>query len=223
MPVLMQGQEAPPVYHAVVTSTRTYMDASRTRHSDYWFTREKSCISNGRVTTIERRDQGLIYTMIIRTKKYHVDTIRPSGAESGAEKDPGFRYLGLDYNPVYDWSLRSKTEKDSTGQKLEHFTAIGEADFDHAELDLWLGKCNDPELTSGLNLLISNSLGYMESRKPMVDRLKGETARVPCRIEETVENSIAPPEHYVIDIRIKGRATPPDSVFELPANYTKEN
>lgn len=208
-----------PAYHAVISSTRTYMDVSRNTQSDYWFTTDKTYISNGRITTIERKDLGIVYTLIVRSNEYYIDTIKPEKTQEKAPEEIDFRYVGVDrLASDYDWIIDKKSKNDQSGIfKADHYTADGDADFDQVTLEFWLTKPGNREMAGLFNKLIQNSMSYNKTRLPLIDMLKKDKYRVPVRIVEMLENPIAPPAKTEIIVEKLEAATAPAHIFELPA------
>ncbi|MFH0762060.1 MAG: hypothetical protein V2A67_11210 [Bacteroidota bacterium] len=208
-----------PAYHAVISSTRTYMDVSRNTQSDYWFTKDKTYISNGRVITIERKDLGVVYTLIVRSNEYYIDTIKPEKTQEKTTEEIDFRYVGVDRMVSdYDWVVGKKSKNDQSGLfKADHYTADGDADFDQVALEFWLAKPGNREMAGLFNKLIQNSMSYNKTRKPLVDMLKKDKYRVPVRIVEMLENPIAPPAKTEFIVEKLEPATAPANIFELPA------
>jgi len=184
-----------PVYHAVVSSTRTYMDASRNTKSDYWFTKDKTYISNGRVATIERKDMGVVYTLIVKSNEYYVDTIKPSKKEVPEVRELDFRHIGVDrYTTDYEWTINRKSGKDTAGLfSSVHYLADGDADFDQISLEYWISKPDDRQMARLLNEIMITNSRNLKSRKPLVDHLRKNKYEIPSKIIELIDNPIAPP------------------------------
>lgn len=208
-----------PAYHAVISNSRTYMDTNRKTQSDYWFTKDKTYISNGRVTTIERKDLGIVYTLVVRSNEYYVDTIKQSKPEEKETKEIDFRYVGVDrLESDYDWEVTKKAKNDPSGLlKADRYMASGDADFDQVELEFWVAEPRNREMAGLFNRIILNSMSYNKTRKPLVDKLKKDKYRVPVRIVEMLENSIAPQAKTEIVVEKLEPATAPANIFELPA------
>jgi len=208
-----------PAYHAVITSARTYMDVTRNTQSDYWFTKDKTYISNGRVITIERKDLGVVYTLIVRSNEYYIDTIKPEKTQEKTIEEIDFRYVGVDrLVSDYDWSIDKKSKNDQSGLfKSDHYAADGDADFDQVALEFWLAKPGNREMAGLLNNLMQNSMSYNKTRQPLIDKLKKDKYCVPVKIVEMLENSIAPPAKTEIIVEKLEPATAPAHIFELPA------
>jgi|GEM_PF-2476193 len=213
----------PQQYHAVVKTTRTYMDVSRETQSDYWFTKGKTFTSNGRVATISRHDLGVVYTLLIKKNIYYVDSIKADKKDNTATKDIDFRYIGVDrYNPVYDWVTNLESKNDTTGLfKSDHYIADGDADFDQVSLEFWLTKPDDRNMAELFSEIAVNSMSYQSTRKPMADLLSKKKQEVPVRIIELINNPIAPPIKNVIVIEKLEPAEAPEGIFDLPAGAKK--
>jgi hypothetical protein len=208
-----------PVYHAVVSSTRTYMDVGRETKSEYWFTRDKTFISDGRITTIERFDLGVSYTLIVRDNEYYVDTIKPAKTEEKASEKIDFRYVGVNsLASDYDWTVDKKSKNGQVGFfKADQYIADGDADFDHVALEFWLAKPGNQEMTGLFNRIILSSMKNMKTRKPMIDLLIKNKSIVPVKIIELVDNPIASPIEIRILVEKLEAAAAPGDIFELPA------
>jgi hypothetical protein len=212
-----------PAFHAVVSSTRTYMDASRKTESEYWFTKSKTYITNGRITTLIRNDLGVVYTVIVRSNQYYVDSIKPASKEVPEVKKLDFRHLGVDrYAPDYDWTIDRKSGKDTSGLfSSDHYLAEGDADFDMVKLEYWVSKPDDQEMAHLFRDIQLNSMSSLTSRKPLVDLLKKNKRCIPLKIIELIDNPIAPPmlNQIIVEKLESGKA--PANIFELPAGAKK--
>ncbi len=215
----------PKEYHAVVSSTRTYMDVSRVTKSDYWFTKDKTYITNGRVSTIVRNDLGVIYTLIVSSNTYYVDSIKRVKKEEPTPKEIDFRHLGVDrYSTEYDWIVERKSRKDTTGMfTAEHYVADGDADFDQVSLEFWITKPDDPEMAALFQETQVNGMSYLTSRKPLVDHLKKNKHTISVQIIELIDNPISPPIRNLIVVEKIEAGKAPTNVFELPAGAKKAN
>ncbi len=208
-----------PAYHAVISSTRTYMDVSRTTQSDYWFTKDKTYVSNGRVITIERNDLGVVYTLIVRSNEYYTDTLRQGKPDETKTEEIDFRYVGVDrLESDYDWEVSKQAKNDPSGLlKADRYMASGDADFDQVELEFWLAKPGNREMAGLFNKLMQSSMGYNKTRLPLIDMLKKDKYRIPVKIVEMLENPIAPLAKTEIIVEKLEPATAPANIFELPA------
>jgi hypothetical protein len=56
------------VYYAKITNTRTYMNIDRVSVTEYWFTRDKSCMINNQVKSIVRKDIGVSYLICLQAQ-----------------------------------------------------------------------------------------------------------------------------------------------------------
>lgn len=217
--------EQPKEYHAVVTAKRTYMDATRETKSEYWFTNDKTYISNGRVSTIIRKDLGVIYTVIVRSNQYYVDSIKPAKKEAPEIKELDFKHIGVDrYTADYDWTVERKSGKDTAGLfSSVHYLADGDADFDQVSLEYWISKPDDPEMALLFREIQLNSMSSLTSRKPLIDLLRKNKRCIPVKIIELIDNPIAPPILNRIIVEKLEIANAPENVFELPTGAKKAN
>jgi hypothetical protein len=210
-------------YHAVVSSTRTYMDVSRETKTEYWFTKGKTFISNGRINTIVRDDLGVVYTLIVKSNVYYVDTIKPGKTKEPAPKDLDFRYIGVDrYTADYDWNVTRNSHKDTSGIFTSaHYVADGDADFDQVLLEYWVAQPNDKEMSSLFREIQLNSMSYLTTRKPLIDLLRKNKSCIPVKIIELVDNPIAPPILNRIILEKLEPAEAPANIFDLPEGAKK--
>jgi len=208
-----------PAFHAVISNTRTYMGTSRKTQSEYWFTKDKTYVSNGRVATIERKDLGIVYTLIVRSNEYYADTIEKGQPEEAKTEEIDFRYVGVDrLQSDYYWDVDQQAKNDPSGLfKADCYVASGDADFDQVELEFWVAKPRNREMAELFNRIILNSMSYSKTRKPLVDKLKKDKYRIPVRIVELLENPIASPAKTEIIVEKLEPATAPANIFELPA------
>lgn len=220
MPVVA---ELPKEYHAVVNTKRTYMDATRETKSEYWFTNNKTYISNGRVSTIIRKDLGVVYTVIIRSNQYYMDSIKPAKKEVPEVRELDFRHLGVDrYTTDYDWTVDRKSGKDTTGPfSSDHYLANGDADFDQVSLEYWISKPGDPEMALLFREIQLNSMSSLTTRKPLIDLLRKSKRCIPVKIIELIDNPIAPPILNRIVVEKLESAKAPENIFELPSGAKK--
>jgi hypothetical protein len=165
----------------------------------------------------------MVYTLIVRSNEYYVDTIKQGKTEETKTEEIDFRYVGVDrLESDYDWVIGKKSKNDQSGLfKANHYLADGDADFDQAVLEFWLAKPGNREMAGLFNKIIQNSMSYNKTRQPLVDMLKKDKCRIPVRIVEMLENPIAPLIKTEIVIEKLEPATAPENIFELPAGAKK--
>jgi hypothetical protein len=103
------------------------------------------------------------------------------------------------------------------------YTAEGDADFDQVSLEFWLARPGEREMAKLFNQIMLDNTSYQVSRKPLADRLKRKTSEIPVKIIERLENPIAPPMTYLIELEKLETLQAPANIFDLPVGATKAN
>jgi len=213
-----------PVCHARIINKRTYMNVSREYPMEYWIAKDKYCyINNNQIKTIVRKDLGVVYTILVKTNKYYVDSIKPQQKLTEAGKEPDFKYIGLNYEPVYEWNKSHKLPKDTVANFVcDHFRSEGDADFDQVSLEFSVARPGDRIVAAMFNETMVSIMGWMKTRKPLADMLKRNKYLIPTRFIETVDNPIAPPVTTSFKLDKLEMTSPPENIFELPLGAEKE-
>jgi len=213
-----------PVYYAKITNTWTYMNISRENTTEYWFAKDKYCRVSNQVKTIIRKDIGVIYYINLRSNTLRTDSIKPQQETASVEKETRFKYIGLNYVPVYEWNVPQLLSPDPVGDFIcEHFSCEGDADFDQISLEFLIAKTDDLFMADMLNTTILNLSGSNNKREPVIDMITKNKNLITLRIIETVENSIAPHITTRINVDKLEPLKSAEEVFELTDGLKKIN
>lgn len=53
-------------YYARITNTRTYKNIDRVSVTEYWFTKDKSCVISNQIKKVVRKDLGVVYSICVK-------------------------------------------------------------------------------------------------------------------------------------------------------------
>ncbi len=214
------------VYYAKITTTQTYMNIDHVSVTEYWFSKEKYCTMSKQIKSIVRRDLGVKYLINLRSGTVRTDSIKPPNAMPPVEEPMDFKYIGLNYIPVYEWNEPKLLSTETVGKYVcEHFLCEGDADFDQISLEYLLAKADDQFMTGMMNSTIMN-LGVSNNsnkREPVSGMINGNKRLIPLRIIETVENPITPPITTVINVDKLELLKSSERFFDLPDSLKKIN
>ena len=208
--------------HAVVESTRIYMDQETKVTLVHWVARDRSLrTSPGRVT-ITRHDLGLVWNLDLNAKSYTETVVRKPASPPPRPK-PDMRKLWQDfYEPDYSWTIKDTgARKTVNGFDCREFRAAGEADFAEISAAYWV--C----LTSGIpgaKAFHDYFLGQYRGDNRLAALLKlleGNPEGFCALREETVENSIAPVSRVITELVKLEEADAPPGTYEVPAGFRK--
>lgn len=210
--------------HAVVESSRTYMDFTRKYTNEYWIAKDKTCRKADTFIWITRKDLGLMWSINLRDNSYMEEKITPpkKPGQAPLKKQLDIHTLGWEYNPEYDWSIKKTGEKkDINGIPCELVTAQGEADFSEISLNLWLARdAKIPGSVELYNLTIDALRGDMQ-RGAIVEVLMKFKDRAPIHRIEIIENPIAPTIRQESQVKKLEKTEPPPKIYELPEGLKK--
>ena len=208
--------------HAVVDSTRLYMDQETKVSLEYWIARDRSSRSAAGRTTITRDDLGLVWNLDLDAKTYTETAIlNPPAPPSRQRLD--MRKLWLDYyEPDYDWTIRETgASRSFNGFDCREFRASGEADFAEMSAVYWI--CLAPDVPGAKSFHEYSLTQYRGvSRMAALLKLLEENAAGFCAYrEETVENSIAPTLRATTTLMTLEEAEAPPGTYEVPSGFSK--
>jgi hypothetical protein len=208
------------VYYAKITNTRTYMNIDRVSVTEYWFTKDKSCVMSNQIKSIVRKDLGVVCLINLLTGTVRTDSIKPPKTMSPAEKPMDFKYIGQDYIPVYEWNEPKLLPSETIGEYVcEHFLCEGDADFDQISLEYMVAKTDNQFMAGKLNSTIMSFGGSSNKREPIAGLITGNKNLITLRIIETVENPIAPHITTTINVDKLELLKSSEGLFDLPDNH----
>ena len=156
------------VFYVKVTNVRNYMDLDRTTVTEIWTAKDKSCTLINQMKSIIRKDLGLIYLINLQAKTYSIDSIKTTSAQASVKNDFDFKYIGQNYNPIYEWKKPRSLKKDIVANySCLHFSCTGDADFDQISHDYFLTKIKDMSFAEMVNSVMLNSVGTPNKREPL--------------------------------------------------------
>jgi hypothetical protein len=208
--------------HAVVESTRLYLDQETKVTLGYWIGRDRSSRTAAGRTTITRHDLGLVWNLDLEGKSYTESVLRKPEAPP-ARHSPDMRKLWLDfYEPEYSWTITDTGERKTiNGFDCREFRAKGEADF--AEMDAAYWICLTPGIPGAKALHDYFVAQYQgESRLAALLKILEDNPEGFCVYrEEAVEPSIAPSTRARTGLtKLEGAEAPPGT-YEIPAGFRK--
>ncbi len=208
--------------HAVVESTRLYMDEETKVTFEYWIARDMSSRkANGRAT-ITRDDLGLVWNLDLNEKTYTESALRKP-APKPSRRSSDMRKLWLDYyDPEYDWTITSTgAEKTIGGFNCREFKAVGEADFAEMSATYWVSLVPG---VPGAQVFRDYTLSqyHGDSRLAALMKILEDYPDGVCVYrEETVEHSIAPAARAKTGLSKLEVAEPPPGTYEIPSGFRK--
>ena len=212
------------VFYAKVTNVRNYMDLNRTTVTEIWTAKDKSCTLINQTKSIIRKDLGLIYLINLQTKTYSIDSIKTKSAQAPVKNDFDFKYIGQNYNPIYEWEKPLSMKKDTVANySCFHFSCTGDADFDQISIDYFLTKTKDKSFAEMLNSVMLNTIDSPNKREPLTQVINKDKNIMILKIIEKVENPISPRITTTIAIDIFKKILPDKELFEVPVNFRKTN
>jgi hypothetical protein len=222
--LLAAGAAARADTHAVVESTRLYMDQQTKVTFEYWVAPDRSSRKAAGRATITRDDLGLVWNLDLDGKSYSESVLRkPAAAPPPSGPGRDMRKLWLDYyEPDFAWTIKDTGERKTVnGFDCREFRATGEADF--AEMDAAYWICLTPGIPGG-KALHDYSLGQYrgDGRMAALLKLLEENPEGFCAYrEETVEPSIAPTARAYTGLMKLEEAEAPPGTYEIPAGFRK--
>jgi hypothetical protein len=208
--------------HAVVESTRLYMDQETKVTFEYWIAPDRSSRSASGRVTITRGDLGLAWDLDLNARSYTESVIqKPQSPPSRQGQD--MRKLWLDfYEPEFDWTVRETgASRSFIGFDCREFRASGEADFAEMSAVYWI--CLAPDVP-GAKAFHDYSLTQYRGvgRMTALSRLLEENPDGICAYrEEAVENSIAPTVRATTSLTKLEEAEAPPGTYDIPAGFKK--
>lgn len=210
--------------HAVIDTSRTYMDFTRKYTNEYWIAKDKTYRKADTFIWITRKDLGLAWSINLRDNSYIEEKITTpeKSAQAPSEKEVDIHTLGWEYKPQYYWSIKETGEKkDINGIRCELVTAHGEADFSEISLDVWLvTEANIPGSAELYDLTVDALKGDMV-RSAIVEVLMKFKNRAPIHRIEIIENPIAPTIRQESQVKTLEKTEPPPKIYELPDGLKK--
>ena len=208
--------------HAVVESTRLYMDQETKMSFEYWIAGDRSSRSAAGRTTITRDDLGLVWNLDLGAKSY-TETVIPKPPAPPSRQRLDMRKLWLDfYEPAFDWTIGETGESRTVnGFDCREFRASGEADFAEMAATYWI--CLTPEVPGGKDFQDYSLTQYREGHRmaALLKILEENSAGFCVYREETVENSIAPTVRATTNLTKLEEAEPPPGTYEIPVGFRK--
>jgi len=220
--LLAAGGTARADTHAVVESTRLYMDQETKVTFEYWIGRDRSSRTAAGRATITRDDLGLVWNLDLGGKSYTESVLRKPEAPP-ARHSPDMRKLWLEfYEPDYAWTITNTgSVKTVNGYECREFRAKGEADFAEMNAAYWI--CLTPGLP-GAKAFHDYSLGQYQGDRRMAALLKilEDNPEGFCADrDEAVEPSIAPTSRAHTGLTKLEEAEAPAGTYEIPAGFRK--
>ena len=208
--------------HAVVESSRVYMEQETKVTFEYWLARDRSSRRTPARATITRDDLGVVWTIDLGGKTYTESRIGKPGA-APAPRRPDMRKLWLEfYEPDYDWTVKDTGRSETIGGfPCRVFDASGEADFAEITARYWI--CQAPETAAGRSFH-DYSVGQYRGDGRMaalVRLLEDYPAGICVFREETVEPSIAPKTRVRTGLTRLEEAAAPAGIYDIPDGFKK--
>ncbi len=220
--LLSAGLTATADTHAVVDSTRLYMDQETKVSLEYWIARDRSSRSAAGRTTITRDDLGLIWNLDLDAKTY-TETVIPNPPAPPSRQKLDMRKLWLEYyEPDFAWTIRETgASRSFNGFDCREFRASGEADFAEMSAVYWI--CLAPDVPGAKAFHDYSLMQYRGvSRMAALLKLLEENSAGFCAYrEETVENSIAPTIRATATLKMLEETEAPPGTYEVPAGFRK--
>jgi hypothetical protein len=216
----------PPDTHAVVESTRLYMDQETKVVFEYWIAADRSSRTAARRTTITRNDLGLVWNLDLDAGTYTEVTIAKPGKEGPpARAAADMRKLWLDYyEPEYAWTIEETGESRSFNQfACREYRARGEADFAEMAAAYWICRSpGDPAVRAFHDYSLTQ---YRDGNRmaALLKLLEGMPDGICVYRQESVENSIAPTVRAHTELMKLEQAEAPAGTYEIPAGFRKLN
>lgn len=208
--------------HAVVESTRLYMDQETKVTLEYWIGRDRSSRKAAGRVTVTRGDLGLTWTLDLNEKTYAESALRnPAGPPS--RRTPDMKKLWLDvYDPAYDWTITPTGEKKTVaGFNCREFQAVGQADFAEMSATYWVClELGVPGAAAFHDYLLAQYEG--DNRMAALLKILQDNPGGFCVYrEEMVEPSIAPTTRAKVGLSKLEEAEPPPGTYEIPEGFRK--
>jgi len=208
--------------HAVVESTRLYMDQETKMSFEYWIAGDRSSRSAAGRTTITRDDLGLAWNLDLGAKSY-TETVIPKPPPPPSRQRLDMRKLWLDfYEPDFAWTIKETgASRPFNGIDCREFRAWGEADYAEMSAVYWI--CLAPDVP-GAKAFHDYSLTQYRGISRMAALLKilEENSAGFCAYrEETLENSIAPTIRATTTLKMLEEIEAPPGTYDVPAGFRK--
>jgi hypothetical protein len=208
--------------HAVVESSRLYLEQETKVTFEYWIAPGQNSRKTPSRATIVREDLGLVWNLDLKGKTYTEIPLKTLEAQATRPK-PDMRKLWLDYyDPDYVWTLRDTGEtKAFNGFECRGFGATGEADFAEMSATYWI--CLVPDVPGGRAFHDFYESQYRgDSRMAgLLEILKDHPAGFCVFREEIVEPSIAPTIRTRTRLTRLEEAEAPPGTYDLPEGFKK--
>lgn len=208
--------------HAIVESSRVYMEQETKVTFEYWMARDRNSRRIPGRATITRDDLGVVWNIDFNGKTYTESRIRKSEGVPAPRK-PDMRKLWLEfYEPAYDWTIKNTGEEKMIGGfSCRMFEASGEADFAEINARYWI--CLAPDTPGGRAFHDYSASQYRgDSRMAALVRLLEDHPAGFCVFrEETVEPSIAPTTRVRTGLTKLEEAEAPPGTYDIPDGFKK--
>ena len=206
--------------HALLTSSRTFRESTRTTTEEYWIAADKRLLKTDSYLAITRRDLGVLWGVIRRANTYMEEKPAPARAPASRED---IHTVGYDFGPgPVAWTLEPATgTKTIAGIVCEHLVGRGRSDVAEITVDLWVApaaQTGGPELLKAM----VESIRADPRRSEIGDLLDKLGGRVPLEREETIDGPIGPVMKYGIKVSKLETAEPPAGTYDLPPGAKKE-
>jgi hypothetical protein len=222
--IFLAGDLAAQDFHAVLKTSRTYMDHTRDYQTEYWFCKDKSCIKRGRQTTIVRHDLGLVWTIF--GKNYYEKRLNSEDQNQKPEKEEfNVSTFGFErYTPDYDWIVKKSDQtKMINGFLCEQYLSDGDADFAETQSEFWICQKSTINGSNLFNKILQEEFKNDKARQQIGQVLKKNKNSFPVKMYETVVNSIAPNMIYDIQLATFEETKIEKEIYELPQGLEKKN
>ena len=208
--------------HAVVESTRLYMDQETKMSFEYWIAGDRSSRSAAGRTTITRDDLGLVWNLDLGAKSY-TETVIPKPPAPPSRQRLDMRKLWLDfYEPDFAWTIRETgASRPFNGFDCREFRASGEADFAEMSAVYWI--CLAPEVPGGqgVSRLLADAVPGVPAGWRPPEAPGGELRRflrLPGGDGREFDRPDSPGDHEAEELE---ETEAPPGTYEIPAGFRK--
>jgi hypothetical protein len=212
------AREPARILHAKVESAKTYMSYTRENKSEYWIDKDK--MYRGRRNSIFISRQDMKVRWVIDTAKMTYSEY-PIFKEREEKIKEDIHTFGQDYEPRFDWTQTELPKKMINGFDCVGIEIKGIDDFADTRITLWICLVNNIEKPGMINDLLLNSLSTLSEKEKVIRVLKDYKNPLLVKMEEQIENPIAPEIKQSIFLTTAENAIPPAGIFELPKNLKK--
>jgi hypothetical protein len=208
--------------HAVVESSRVYMEQETKVTFEYWIASDRNSRRTPARATITRDDLGVVWNIDLNGKTYTESRIGKSEGVPAPRK-PDMRKLWLEfYEPDFDWTAKDAGQTETIGGfPCRMFEASGEADFAEINARYWI--CLAPDTPGGKALHDYSMSQYRGDGRmaALVRLLEDHPAGLCVFREETVEPSIAPTTRVRTGLTRLEEAAAPPGTYDIPDGFKK--